>query len=88
MGHGDHENVNQAVVPEYNGIYVSWSKYPNNIYLQNKLYGVKTLLTCECDDTHYGIDLEYFRASRSSEHEVVFPTLKNKITNVQKIKGD
>lgn len=88
LGHGISKNANQEIIPEYNGIYVSWSKSPDNAYLQSKLYGIKILLTCECDDTYYGIDLEYFGVSRNSEHEVVFPTLKNKITNVQKIKGD
>lgn len=83
LGHGNSKSANQAVIPEYNDIYVSWSKSPDNTYLQSKLYGIKTLLTCECDDTHYGIDLECFGVSLNSEQEVVFPTLKDKITNIE-----
>ena len=80
------ENANKRVEPQYNNIYVSWSKQPQNHYIENKLYGTMTLLTCKVDEPYYGIDLEAFGVVRGQEAEVVFPTIKETITEVKYIR--
>ena len=81
LGHSSHENSNVAVEPDYNDIYVSWSKNPKNNYIETKLYGTMTLLTCEVSDDYYGIDLSVFEVVRGEEAEVVFPTIESTIVN-------
>lgn len=87
LGHGSmEENANKRVEPQYNNIYVSWSKQPQNHYIENKLYGTMTLLTCKVDEPYYGIDLEAFGVVRGQEAEVLFPTIKETITEVKYIR--
>lgn len=87
LGHGQIEgNANNKIEPQYNNIYVSWSKQPKNHYIESKLYGTMTLLTCKIDEPYYGIDLEAFGVVRGQEAEVVFPTIKETITEVKYIK--
>ena len=84
LGHcSDDNDTESKVEPEYNGIYVSWSKKPNNHYIQSKLYGTKTLMTCMISEPYYGIDLEGFGIVRGGEAEVVFPTIKETITSIE-----
>ena len=84
LGHcSDDNDTESKVEPEYNGIYVSWSKKPNNHYIQGKLCGTKTLLTCTIVEPYYGIDLEAFVVVKGNEAEVVFPTVKEMITDIK-----
>ena len=71
-----------AIEPEYNNIYVSWSKKPKNQYIESKLYGKMTHLTCEAADDYYGIDLSAFDVERPGEEEVVFPTIESTIKSI------
>jgi len=99
LGHASgSEDYFSRVEPEYNGVWVSWSKddVRNNCYLGSKLYGTRTVLICETDYP-FGIDLtgwdELFGTNivRANETEVVYPTLKNTIKDVIYIdvkKGD
>ena len=77
------EESNRPIEVQYDGIYVSWSKEPENNYLTSKLYGVVTFLKCEISEPYYGIDLEAFGVSRGKEREVVFPTLKDSIVTIE-----
>lgn len=70
------------IMPRYNNIYVSWSKSPNNAYLQEKLKGTTTLLICDVEPPLSGIDLCAFSVSRGKEEEVVFPTIKEAIISI------
>lgn len=86
LGYGSaEENADKRVEPQYNNIYVSWSKQPKNHYIESKLYGTMTLLTCKVDEPYYGIDLEAFGVVRGQEAEVVFPTIKETITEIRYI---
>lgn len=86
LGHGSvKENIYSKVEPQYNDIFVSWSKQPQNHYIESKLYGTMTLLTCEVSEPHYGIDLNAFDVVRGEETEVIFPTLADAITNIEYI---
>lgn len=86
LGHCyDDNDTKSKVKPEYNDIYVSWGKKPNNHYIQRKLYGTKTLLICIISEPFYGIDLEAFGVVKGDEAEVVFPTIENTITEIQYI---
>lgn len=86
LGHGSvEEDIDSKVEPQYNNIYVSWSKQPQNHYIESKLYGTMTLLTCEVSEPHYGIDLNAFGVVRGDEAEVVFPTIADAITNIEYI---
>lgn len=86
LGHGLIEgNISNRVEPQYNDIYVSWSKQPQNSYIESKLYGTMTLLTCRIDEPYYGIDLEVFGAVRGNEAEVVFPTIRETIKDIKYI---
>ncbi|RHU92855.1 hypothetical protein DXC11_07600 [Firmicutes bacterium OM08-11AC] len=80
------ENTDKRIEPQYDNIYVSWSKQPKNYYIESKLYGTMTLLTCKIDEPYYGIDLEAFGVVRGEEAEVVFPTIKETITEVKYIR--
>ena len=84
LGHcSDDPDTESKVEPKYNSIYVSWSKKPNNHYIQSKLYGTKTLMTCVISEPYYGIDLEAFGVVRGDEEEVVFPTLQETIKSIE-----
>lgn len=86
LGHGDStEDVYSRVEPQYNNIYVSWSKEEKNSYIESKLYGTMTILTCELEGDYRGIDLESFGVSKANESEVVFPTLQNTIIDIKYI---
>lgn len=86
LGHGSRKgNTDNRVEPQCNNIYVSWSKRPENSYIESKLYGTMTLVTCRIDEPYYGIDLEAFGVTRGDEAEVVFPTVKETITDVRYI---
>lgn len=79
------DNKEQFVEPNYNGIYVSWSKNESNSYIESKLLGPITKLKCCINEDMFGIDLEAFGVSRGNEKEVVFPTLEKCITEIQYI---
>lgn len=79
------DNKEQFVEPNYNGIYVSWSKNESNSYIESKLLGPITKLKCCINEDMFGIDLEAFGVSRGNEKEVVFPTLERCITEIQYI---
>lgn len=80
------ENTDKRIEPQYDNIYVSWSKQHKNYYIESKLYGTMTLLTCKIDEPYYGIDLEAFGVVRGEEAEVVFPTIKETITEIRYIR--
>lgn len=89
LGHGFHdESITQRIIPRYDGIFVSWSKVPQNTYLENKLYGTITKLTCLIDNEYYGIDLEPFGVVRGDESEVVFPTIEQTIKSIEYIEDE
>lgn len=79
------DNKEQFVEPNYNGIYVSWSKNESNSYIESKLLGPITKLKCCINEDMFGIDLEAFGVSHGNEKEVVFPTLEKCITEIQYI---
>lgn len=96
LGYGNpkDKNRNKHVVPQYNNIYVSWSKNENNSYLDTKLYGKKTKIKAYINNNAYGLDLEEFQnfinnkfehqllISKGQEREVVFPTLEEYIKEI------
>lgn len=82
LGHGTTKNRRRSVKPIYDGIWVSWNKKPNNRYLESKLYGTKTKLIC-CTGDIKGLDLSAFVQCAGNEEEVVYPTLKECIINVE-----
>lgn len=98
LGHSSSTDCNNKIEPKYNDIYVSWSKQPNNSYLESKLYGTMTWMSAEIVDPFLGIDLEGLEEtiyrltgiecsiSRGNEHEVVFPTIKECIMEIRYIK--
>ena len=73
------------IEPRYDNIYVSWSKNKRNSYIEQKLRGIMTLLTCEVKEPYYGLDLTPFGVVRGDEEEVVFPTIENTIINIEYI---
>lgn len=77
--------TDDVVSPIYDDIYVSWSKEPKNDYLLSKLYGTITWMSCEINAPFYGIDLDALGCSRANEHEVVFPTIEECITEIKYI---
>ena len=77
--------TDDVVSPIYDDIYVSWSKEPKNDYLLSKLYGTITWMSCEINAPFYGIDLDALGCSRANEHEVVFPTIEEYITEIKYI---
>ena len=85
LGHSSPSS--DTVEPIYDDIYVSWSKTKINTYIESKLYGPITRLTCEIQSPLYGIDLEVMGCSRGAEKEVVFPTMKDFVIEVEHI-GD
>lgn len=86
LGHGNSEECKSIIEPDYNHIYVSWSKNETDSYLESKLYGTMTHLTCEIREPYYGIDLEVLGTSRIGEREVLFPTIEDTIINKKYIK--
>ncbi len=79
------DDPDDIVKPVFDDIYVSWSKEPQNGYIRSKLYGPVTLLSCEISTPFYGIDLDELNCSRGNEHEVVFPTTKKCIIEIEYI---
>lgn len=73
----------EPVSVEYNDIFVSWSKKASNPFVEGKLYGVLTRLTCEISGHVYGIDLTALGVSKHGEKEVVFQTDKRFITKTE-----
>lgn len=100
LGHSSGNDCDSKIEPIFNDIYVSWSKEPTNSYIESKLYGTITVLSAEITEPYYGIDLEgiekaitlltneEYRISRGNEREVVFPTIKQCITEVKYIEDD
>lgn len=75
----------KIVKPHYDRIYVSWSKLPENSYLLSKLYGKITWISCEIEYPFYGIDIDALGCSRGNEQEVVFPTIKECVREINYI---
>lgn len=87
LGYGISSNrKKKAIEPDYDGVYVSWSKEPKNGYIESKLYGEMTWIEAEIKSPYFGIDLEKMGISRGKEREVVFPTLKDFVTNIKYIR--
>lgn len=86
LGHGNFENIKEEIKPEYNNIYVSWNKERDNPYLDSKLYGPVTLLVADIKEPYSGIDLEELGVCTGDEKEVVFPTYKELIISVEKMR--
>jgi len=98
LGKSDPFNKEQ-VLPQYNKIYVSWSKNQDNLYLRSKLFGPITQLSCNVQFPYFGVDIEGFTAfyhkhinnnvliARGTEREVVFPTIQEVIYAIRYI-GD
>lgn len=84
IGSSSYDNE-KIIQPIYNEIYVSWSKNPQNDYLESKLYGPITWMKCVVREPYYGIDLSFFGVSRGEETEVVFPTIKECIIEIKEI---
>jgi len=80
---GKNKPFNGTVKPEYNNIYVSWSKEPKNHYFESKLYGTMTWMSCTIPEPLYGIDIDALGYSRADEKEVVFPTIKECINEIK-----
>lgn len=83
LGHGDLENCEDEIIPEYNNIYVSWNKEKDYAYFDSKLYGPMTILTAEIKEPYFGIDLEELGVCTGQEKEVVFPTIKESVLKVE-----
>lgn len=87
LGYGISSNrKKKAIEPNYDGVYVSWSKEPQNSYIESKLYGEMTWIEAEIKSPYFGIDLETMESSVGNEKEVVFPTLKDCVTNIKYIR--
>lgn len=84
LGSIEHDNT-ERIEPKYNDIFVSWSKNPESTYVESKLYYPITKMQCEIKPPSYGIDLSIFLNRREHEAEVVFPTVKELITDIQYI---
>ena len=85
LGHTSLVDFNERIEPCYDGVYVSWSKNPQNNYIEDKLRGTMTLLTCKVSGAYYGIDLSVFEVDKGTEAEVVFPTIESTIVNKEYI---
>lgn len=86
LGHGSsQDDTEEKVEPIYDKYYVSWSKKKYNTNFKCKLYGTITHLTCKVDNMYYGIDLSAFGVVKGTEQEVVFPTIKETVMNVEYI---
>lgn len=82
---GNDHPSEKVIIPRFNDIYVSWSKMSENRTVTEKLYGTKTWLACDIITPEYGIDLDGIDCSRAEEHEVVFPTFEEYITEIKYI---
>lgn len=88
---------NSIVEPNYNDIYVSWSKNPKDTHIESKLRDPMTWIAAEIKEPYYGIDLVGLaeaiselvevehRIAIKDEREVVFPTIKECITEIKYI---
>lgn len=100
LGKCDSRNYRKKVVvePEYNDIYVSWSKSESNAYIESKLYGPRTWMRAEISAPDFGIDIHGFELwcekwfgdssfiTRGEEKEVVFPTIESSVREMRYIK--
>lgn len=86
LGHNESQGKNKKIKPIYNEIYVSWSKLNKIPYIESKLRGWMTLISCEIEEPFYGIDLDALDISRPHEKEVVFPTIEKLISDIKYIK--
>lgn len=77
LGHCSVTDCDKAVEPEFNDVYVSWSKLKSIEYVESKLCGTLTHLTCTIDGDYFGIDLDALGISLEHESEVVFPTFED-----------
>lgn len=82
---GNGSPSDDIVKPVFDGVYVSWSKKPENRSVTSKLSGTITWLSCKISEPFYGIDLDNLGCSRVNEHEVVFPTIEKCITEIKYI---
>lgn len=85
---------------EYNEIYVSWSKEKGNSYIMGKLYPPIYFMHAKLSGKFYGFDIKRFdrlysqiyskqsNIAKGAEREVVFPTLKEVIVNIQEVIND
>lgn len=78
---GTASSSDKHVMPQYNDIYVSWSKKPRNSYFESKLLSPITWMACEIKEPRYGINLAAI-CSLEGEQEVVFPTIQECITQI------
>ena len=85
LGHNESQGKHKKIKPKYNEIYVSWSKLNKIPYIESKLYGWMTLISCEIEEPFYGIDLDALDISRPHEKEVVFPTIEKLISDIKYI---
>lgn len=100
---GTSDCLNKHVVkPEYNNIYVSWSKEKQSDDIEKELYGTVTWIPANIKMPYFGIDLEGFDSiyrksthkrhpvSKANEREVVFPTIEDCVdkNNIIYIKED
>ena len=88
---------NSIVEPIYNDIYVSWSKNQHDINIEKKLRYPMTWMAAEIKEPYYGIDLvglaeaiselvkTEHRIAIRAEREVVFPTIKECISDIKYI---
>lgn len=84
LGHeySNYEKSSEKIEPEYNEVWVSWSKNKKNSYIESKLYGTITRITCHTS-TLYEIDLSVFGVSAGNEEEVVYPTIADQIDKIE-----
>ena len=85
---------------EYNEIYVSWSKEKGNSYIMGKLYPPIYFMHAKLSGKFYGFDIERFERlysriyrkqsniAKGAEREVVFPTLKEVLVDIQEVNDD
>lgn len=62
----------KIVKPSYDNIYVSWSKHPQNDYIESKLGGNITWLSCEITAPRYGIDLRLLNLQEETRRKLYF----------------
>lgn len=78
----DSENLEDKI--EYNDIFVPWSKNKNVIKcLEYKLHAPYIKLTTKINGNNFGIDLKKFGIQKNEEREVVYPTKRENIIDVQ-----
>lgn len=83
---GNRVKYTEYVNPDYNEVYVSWSKNLNfTPYMKEKLQKYVTKLECNISCDYYGIDLEGLDVSRPNEREVVFPTIESTVVSVKQL---